>query len=545
MGNKRLSALLSAALAMFCTAAGFAEETCEPVKPGGIDGRPFWNRSSSIFMYPPSFDFPAIENAAKYRYIIEDDERKEYRFEEKTPIHSLAPIWSRLPTGFLRLEVLAINKSGRTIGQCGYRKFWKSAAFKAEEMPKRVSGFGEAAARYFDWLFSMENTQSYLKKGVPDEDYPYNAYPSKIDAALVNACIEYAKLRPDRAEDAMTVAKRAADHLLSLRLPHDSPLAHFTPTYRILSPSRPFAADDAQPDVVARKYSGQNMIVYPARAGLAFLNLHAATKDMRYMDAAVKIAQTYERLQGEDGTWHLKLCEKTGKPTSPNRMIPLAVCDFLERLYADTGNVRYREMSDRAFAYMEKGPLSDWNWEAQFEDVEPARRYRNLTVHPPVSAALHLLRRYPNDAERRELARECLRFAEDQFVLWKNPFRADGSGPLGRDTSYFPRATKEKWFEVPGVCEQFDWYLPIDSAAAKMIRGYLAFYRLERKNADLEKARALGAAITIMQAKHNQNGAIPTHWIDWEVGKKTNPWINCGIGTANALALLESFSQQD
>lgn len=95
---------------------------------------------------------------------------------------------------------------------------------------------------------------------------------------------------------------------------------------------------------------------------------------------------------------------------------------------------------------------------------------------------------------------------------------------------------------MPGAFEQYDWYLPIDSAAGKMICGYLAFYRAEGRAVDLAKARALGDAVTVMQQKHGKGGAIPTHWVNWEVGPsvRTQPWINCGIYTANALVDLSA-----
>ena len=231
----------------------------------------------------------------------------------------------------------------------------------------------------------------------------------------------------------------------------------------------------------------------------------------------------------------VKQAQKDGASVVPNRLFPLAVCGFLEKLYAVTGAAKYRQMSDRAFAYVERGPLADWNWEAQFEDVEPSKRYRNLTLHTPVATAIHLLKRYPDDLERRALARELLRFAEDQFVLWRPPFRKDGTGPIFGDTPMINCSKASDWYDVPGAYEQYAWYLPIDSAAAKMISGYLAFYKVEKRAVDLAKARALGDAITVMQEKHGKGGGIPTHWVKWEVGTATDPWINCGIGTANVL----------
>ena len=519
-------------------AADVAADTARPVRQGGVNGQAYWNGKSVLFLYPPAFGFKPVDGAVKYRYVLEDDARNIVRFEAATPNEALTPVWGRLSTGMYRLEVLGINARGRVAGLAGYRRFWKSAAFCPADCPKGVCGYAEASTKYFDWLFRTSYAQSYLKDGVPDEDYNYNAYPSKMDSALVEAFVSYAELRPEHREESLTIARRAADHLLALMNPAGSPLEHFPHTYRVLKPSKPFAPVDAHANEVAAKYSGQVMVVYPAIVGSAFLALHDAIRDRKYLDAAIRIAETYAKLQGEDGTWYLKLWEKDGTPVAPNRLFPLAVCNFLERVYAATGTAKYRTMSDRAFAYVEKGPLADWNWEAQFEDVEPPKPYRNLTVHTPVATALHLLKRYPGDPARRAQARECLRFAEDQFVLWKMPFRKDGTGPISDDTPMNTGSCYEEWFDVPGAYEQYNWYLPIDSSAAKMIRGYLAFYKAEGRETDLAKARALGDAITIMQAKHGKDGAIPTHWVKWEVGQPTHPWINCGIGTANTLKAL-------
>ena len=518
--------------------AAVKADVSRPVRQGGVGGQAYWNGRSALFMRPPAFGFAKVDGTVKYRYVLEGDARDTYRFEADGPNESLAQVWEGLPVGMYRLEVLGIGKNGYVAGTAGYRRFWKSAAFDPGACPKGVCGYAEAAAKYYDWLFAMRNTQCYLKDGKPDENYIYNSYPSKTDSAVVNAFVNYASLRPDRRDEALTVARRAADHLISLMMPAGSPLEHFPHTYRILSPDRPFAANDQQADKIARMYRGQNMIVYPAFAGRAFVSLYKAIGERKYLDAAVRIAETYAKLQGEDGTWYLKINEADGKPVAPNRLFPLAVCDFLEKLYAVTGRPRFREVSDRAFAYVERGPLADWNWEAQFEDVEPSRRYRNLTVHTPVATALHLLSRYPGDAKRLAQARELVRFAEDQFVVWKPPFRADGTGPLTADTPMIQYGT---WYGVPGVCEQYDWYLPIDSAAAKMIRGFLALHKAEGRADDLAKAKALGDAVTVMQEKHGQGGAIPTHWVDWEVGRKRAPWINCGIGTANTLKALGDY----
>ena len=148
------------------------------------------------------------------------------------------------------------------------------------------------------------------------------------------------------------------------------------------------------------------------------LNLPEATGEAKYLEAARRIAETYIRLQGADGTWYLKVYEKDGKPVSGNRLVPMSVINFLETLYAATGDEKYRTAADRAFAFIDDGPLRTWNWEGQFEDIRPAEsRYQNLTKHNACDTAIYMLKRFPGDRKRLAQAREIVRYAEDQFVL--------------------------------------------------------------------------------------------------------------------------------
>lgn len=76
--------------------------------------------------------------------------------------------------------------------------------------------------------------------------------------------------------------------------------------------------------------------------------------------------------------------------------------------------------------------------------------------------------------------------------------------------------------------------VPAFASAAKMIRAYLALWRVTGDGELLEKARMLGNTMTRVQ---ESSGRIPTFWThDW-LGDPTYDWLNC-MG-AGALALCE------
>lgn len=489
------------------------------IRPGGVAQPDFWNVNARWFMYAPSFAFTNFANAAKYVFTVTPKGKEPLVFEADSAIAPLSPVWNRVPVGFATVRCVAVDGDGRELGVAGERPFARAAAFDGHYPPRQL-GYASAAALCFDYILSWPSMRHLVETGRPDPKYPLNCYPSKMHGAIASSFAAYAKGAKGVSRAAATkLAKAAADYLISIMQPADAPLAGFPPTY---AGGLTEAASASQ---------GQHMLIYPAEAGLGLVRTYELTKEAKYLGAAKRIAETFLRIQGEDGTWYLKLYEKDGRPVAPNRLMPLQVIDFLSCLYADTGDARYRDAADRAFTFIEAGPVKTWNWEGQFEDVTPTKPYENLTKHDACSAAIYLCRRYPKDKARIALARELLRFSEDQFVVWRK--------------TYSPTWTKMDWWFNPDaqvihphVCEQYHCYAAIDASAAKLIRTYLALYDVEKNPLDLAKARALGDSVTRIQ---NDDGRIRTFWHNWQDDNVGSDWVNCMVSAAEALDLLAKY----
>ena len=507
------------------------EDAAVPVHPGGEAGRPFWNGSSQQFIYPPAFDFENVAGATKYRFTLIDDLLREHTMETAAPTAPLTQIWGEVPVGLATVICDGVDASGHICGRAGGpRRFWRAAPYRPGSYPKAARPYNEAATKIFDHVYEMENSRRLRDGEGPDPSYELNCYPAKMNTALIRAMVRYAALRPDRAEGAIKTARAAADWLLGVSQPADAPLAHFPPTYR-------------GDKLTARDYAGQQMLLYPAQAASAYLDLGEATGDPKYSDAALAIGETYLALQGDDGVWPLKAWEKDGSSVVPNRCFPMRQVALFERLFALTGEPKWRTAADRAFAYIENGPLTTWNWEPQFEDVKPQQPYASLTKHDACDVAIYLLKRFPDDKARRGQARELARFAEDQFIYWERPCRADGTGfrtgtPPGPGNVGWLWDYKS-WF-TPGVGEQLGWEMPIDGSADKLIQTFLALYKAEENPLDLAKARTLGDAITNIQ---KDDGSVRTHWLMRP--DADGFWINCLIATAETLEQLSAVVATD
>lgn len=514
--------------------AAVAEELTHVVRPGGVDGQEFWNGHSEWFMYPPSFAFSAVEGAVKYRFLAVLDNHREVEWEATAPTEPLTSVWERIPAGgFVTLFCHGVSSAGGEIGLAGRRVFWKTAAFHPGWYPPAARPYSKAAEMIYDYVFAMPSTRHWLETGLPDPGYHLNCYPSKMHAAMIRAMVKYARMRPDRAADALKIAHAAADYLIAHAEPAGSPLEFFTQTYE-------------GAHYTAGTFAGQHMLLYPQTAASAFLVLSKATGEAKYLEAAERIAATYLRLQGEDGTCFLKMRAQDGTPVNPNRCFPLGVCGLLEELFALTGKPEYRAAADRGFAFVEKGPLADWNWEGQFEDVKPSEKFVNLTKHPACETLLYILKRFPGDNRRLAQAREIIRFSEDQFIAWERPSRPDGAGMRNTvpcDHYREGRSWDSNYLDwiLPGVMEQYHCYVPIDSSAAKLIRAFVALWKAGDNPLDLAKARALGDAATRVQ---EPSGRLRTFWTDQDAKSPERDWINCMLATAGALELLGSLEEE-
>ena len=270
----------------------------------------FWNAHSPWFQFAPALDFSEVKGAAMYRYTVLDDLHHSYEFVAADSKASLAPVWDKIPTGGFAVVCEGLDAASNSVGLAVHAtkgripRYWKTAQFKEGSYPPAKRSYGEAAKMIYDYIFEFDSSQVILKTGKPDRSYFLNSYPCKMYADIIRSMITYAKMRPERAADAMRLADNAAEYLLSVSEPAGAPLAYFPPTY--------------EPDtnqtytLAAKKYRGQTMISYPAHAGDAFLKLGQASGKRKYIDAAVRIAETFLKLQLPDDSWYLKLWVKDG-----------------------------------------------------------------------------------------------------------------------------------------------------------------------------------------------------------------------------------------
>lgn len=479
------------------------------VRRGGVNGSPYWNGFAPQFMFCPSFEFKAAEGCTDYLFVAEDVKGNKFEFHAKETGALLTPVWDDLTPGKVKLSVYV----AATNEKVGEREFTKSEPFADSYPLATTEDLRTAAMKSYDYIFNLPYVQSYAIDGTPGE-YVLNFYITKMISAIIPAMLKYSELRPEKAETAMKIAVNSADFLISLTAPEDSPIAGIPPTY--YNPSG--KTDFGEGYGTAVKRQKENMIIYPASAGLSYVKLYKAVNDKKYLDAAMKIAEYYKKNVLENGSWYNLVSIETGKPTAPNFTIPNTIASFLYSIYEITGEEEYKKLSDNAIKFIHENCLKLFNWEGQFEDARLSVNYSNLTHFITDYIIEDITKHHSDDKESVETAKELMRYVEDQFVVWK-----------------FPESDEEKstWYAPCGL-EQYACHYPIDSSTAIISGAFTNLHKITKEPLYLRKAHTLATSIVINQDK--ETGFVPTFWYDFPVY-----WVNCHIGSANRLFELADY----
>ena len=484
-----------------------AKEYLQPVRPASEGRNPCWNKFAKKFIYAPAFDVPDPSDALSYRFTVSSDTGS-WSFESKRPNASLAPVWNSIPPGPVSLcvEAKLICDEYETVYT---RSFLRDYPF---EGPYRdaVRDYREAAIKGALYVHLMPEVQHWIGSDVPDMAYSHNTYPCKIIGATIrNECL-IARALPERRENALAVARSAADFLIRMSRPADSPLAYFPPTYYL------------DKEASKREWNqGKTMTLEAAAAGQAFLDLYDETGEQEYFDRAAGIGRTYVKLQREDGSLPIKVDFVTGEPVNDVCAMLHPLLRYFRRLesYGLTEFAHARKKGER---WMDSVAVERFDMTGQFEDVnvKGLEPYQNLTNCTAAPYASYLLKKPDMNSVDLQNAIDLIRLSEDQFVHWAyHEKTADG----------FPKKN------APCVHEQYHYEMPVDNSSCNVANAWLDLYETTGDRLALAKAKALIDNITIQQ--NAVSGQIPTTFEWREAGKdrKRSFWINCSFSSVTTL----------
>lgn len=480
-----------------------------PVALPQRDGMPYWNMHAKQFMMPPAFDIAEVPGAASYLFTLQASQNKTtIEMESDSPKTPLTAIWDKVPVGNIKLTVKALNAEKEVIEEIFCRNFYRCSWFKGP-YPAISHDYKGAAIKALENMYNLPHVQAWLNGGsVDDKVYRKYCYPSKTLSAIINGLLLYSELAdlPEVSEKSLIISRKMADWLIENSCPAGTPLEFLPPTYWKHATYE-----------LATPHIGQIMMIYPSEVGTAYLHVYKHSRDKKYLDAAVRIAETMKKLERPDGSWYLKHNEQDGKPTVENVvLINHYMIAFFHELSIVTGDSSYKEMSDRAYKRLIDHNLKLWNWDGQFEDVVPKEMYQNLTKHQAVCVAADFFR--SGDIKTAEM---LVAWVEDQFVVWDEP-------APGVDLENTPSWRSCAEVVTPMVLEQYNCYWPVNASLAAVIDMWLTAYHYTGKELYLAKAMTLADSLLRNQ---RPDGSIPT----WFFTTNLPDWLNCTVRTAKTL----------
>lgn len=498
-------------------------ESLIPLRPGIPGKSPFWNGSAHQFIYAPAFDYKPIAGAANYLYKITCEDKTTHIFSNKVPYAALSKAWKKMPTGLFELKVIALNKSGDSIGLAGSGKYYKAAFFNGP-YHQPVMPYDKSAEIALNNLLHKDYVEYWITNKVPDPDYQYYRYPAKIFSALIVGAVTHARLKPNTpdAERSIQLARIVADYLIGISFREGVAWEFFPPTYY---------GPRIKNNPGSHMNLTTNFTIMGADAGNAYLDLYDYTNDVKYLEAAKKIAATYLKNQMKNGSWFLFVNYETGATLAENIVIPTAPVNYFIRLKKDYKVEGLEQMTEKAMNWIMENPVKTFNWQGQFEDVKAFEPYKRQSREQACDMAVYLF----NNKGDFALAEELVRFAEDQFVIWEQPL------PIivgNNDKKNEQSGWNSKYWITPSVQEQYGFFMPVNRTAAIMIETYWAAYTATKKEIYLAKAKSIANAITLVQKEHD--GDYPTMFTKY----KMNFWLNSVVYPAKTMMKLEKNLQQ-
>jgi hypothetical protein len=504
-----------------------------------------WNRSSKQFIDPPLFRLLPRREASDYRATLRQH-AKTWTIRSKTPSIDLAPIWPELDTKPFSLDLQWLDAAGNTIAKESSRRV------KAPDF----AGFNEPAA---DWAAAADRNVAYLihtadhgvvadlEPGPPDyirdirskhPEYlgvayrepgvpvwiwtasPYcpHGYPNITVPTMIHAFLAHAENNGRQKDDALRLARVAADWALEHRWPQAGSLPLFP--YSTISGGK-----------LEGGVEGDSInLLRGSWLAIGFVDLYAKTRHEPYLSYARHIADVTVKFQNADGSFPYRVNQRTGAVVEQYNCSAMEFVELVEKLEPFGHDARRALAAERALEWVLAYACTTHNWKAAYEDVGDQPAFTNLSQMPVMPLIRYLCRHKDENPAYLPMAIRLNRWVEDQFVVF------------GPENEASPVRVKG-----PLVFEQFVCWWPMEGHTGNWILALIELHKATRHKTYLDKARAAANAIC---AGQYPDGQFSTFGRDHQTGiapeyanrSGGGNWYNANAMAGWALYALASYS---
>ena len=226
------------------------------------------------------------------------------------------------------------------------------------------------------------------------------SYPAFHHALLIRTFIGYSKYANDAR--ALKEAVKLADWDIAHSTPADWPYAGL-----------PYSTFAAKKPGGFRDGSG----LMPDKAAimaLAYLQLHEATREKRFLQAAEAIATTLGKRQRPNGTWPFRVDPKTEAVIEDYSSSVIYAVMLFEKLDKLNGNHGYQACRDRTWNWLLNGPIKTKEFRGFYEDIPASKDGR--TNYDCLDTIRYLLANRTDTNGYLEMAKDLNTWVEKTFM---------------------------------------------------------------------------------------------------------------------------------
>ena len=147
---------------------------------------------------------------------------------------------------------------------------------------------------------------------------------------------------------------------------------------------------------------------------LAYLDLHKATGEFRFLAAAEAIGKTLAERQRPNGTWPFRVDPKTEEVIEDFTSSVIYAVMLFERLDAANGNGRYKAKRDLTWNWLMNGPIKTKEFRGFYEDIPASPKGR--TNYDCLDTIRYLLANRTEDNGYLVIAKELNAWIEKTFL---------------------------------------------------------------------------------------------------------------------------------
>jgi len=226
------------------------------------------------------------------------------------------------------------------------------------------------------------------------------SYPAFHHALLIRTFLGYRTHAKD--ERALDAAIKLADWNIAHSTPGDWPYANLPwSTFQEKKPGGFRDKTGLMPDKAAIM-------------ALAYLDLHQACGEARFLKAAQAIGETLAKRQRPDGTWPFRVDPKTEKVIEEYSSSVIYAVMLFERLDKANSNQRFKSHRDLTWNWLLNGPIRTKEFRGFYEDIKESSAGR--TNYDCLDTIRYLLANRTADNGYLEMAKDLNAWVEKTFL---------------------------------------------------------------------------------------------------------------------------------